>query len=254
MDLAIFNEADKIWKRLDYKGKEEELNFQLEVQKKLLQFFHVGEYYYYIFSVSKGCFEYISPEMENVLGYDPATMTIHQFLSLIHPDDQAHFLNFENETTEFLQSQPEDMVPHYKVRHDYRVKKKNGEYIRILQQIVTIQYNRKEGIARTFGVHTDISHLKQEGTPVLSFIGLNGAPSYIDVKPKEIYATQKLQLSKRERQILLMLVEGMNTAQISNILFISELTVKTHRKNLLRKTSSPNTATLVTNAIKKGWV
>ena len=251
---VIFKEADKIWKRVARDSHEDDLQFELEIHKKLLQFFQVGDYYYYIFNVPEARFDFLSSEIKQVLGYDPSEMDIRFFLNIIHPDDQPEFLNIENAITDFMQELPEDQVPHYKARYDYRIRKKSGEYIRILQQIVTVQYDREKGIARTFGVHTDISHIKMEGQPVLSFIGLDGAPSYINVKPKQLYTNQNLYLSNREKQILMLLVEGHNTASISEKLFISELTVKTHRKNILRKTNSTNTASLVSNAIKKGWI
>ncbi|TAF77965.1 MAG: hypothetical protein EAZ53_00895 [Bacteroidetes bacterium] len=64
------------------------------------------------------------------------------------------------------------------------------------------------GILKTLGVHTDISHLKMEGKPVLSFIGLNGEPSYIDVDIKKVFGTSSGFLSERESQILSLLIDG----------------------------------------------
>lgn len=55
----------------------------------------------------------------------------------------------------------------------------------------------------------------------------------------------KLQrLSKREREIVLLVCEGMTTAEIADKLNLSQLTVSTHRKNLLRKLDLKNAAQL----------
>lgn len=254
MTPSIFTEADKIWKRTSNFTSSDQLAFELEVHKKLLEFFQVGDYYYYVFNVSRSAFDFVSDDIQRVLGYNSASIDVPFLLSNIHPEDQPYFLNFENEVTTFFGTLTENQVPNYKVRYDYRIKKKDGEYLRILQQVVTIQYEKNAGIIRTFGVHTDITHIKPQGVPVLSFIGFNGEPSYINVQPKQVYQTGSLKLSPREKEILVLLIEGKNTAQISDTLFISEMTVKTHRRNILQKTNSSNTASLISNAIKKGWV
>jgi DNA-binding NarL/FixJ family response regulator len=57
-------------------------------------------------------------------------------------------------------------------------------------------------------------------------------------------------LSKREREILLKICEGLSNQEIADTLFISKRTVDKHRANLLGKTSSKNTASLILFAIK----
>jgi DNA-binding NarL/FixJ family response regulator len=47
-------------------------------------------------------------------------------------------------------------------------------------------------------------------------------------------------LTKREKQILLLILSELSNKQISEKLFISERTVETHRKNIFRKTDTHN--------------
>jgi DNA-binding NarL/FixJ family response regulator len=56
-------------------------------------------------------------------------------------------------------------------------------------------------------------------------------------------------LSKREIEIVKLLAEGLTSVQIGDKLFIAEHTVKTHRKNILRKTGASNTSQLVQFAL-----
>ncbi|MCW3115248.1 MAG: hypothetical protein JWR18_3644 [Segetibacter sp.] len=253
MNIEIYEQANKIWGKITENAKEAELEFSLEIHKKLLNFFQVGDYYYYIFNVKESKFELISSEIKNVLGYHPDEVDVAFLLSNIHPDDQPWFLNFENKVAEFFATLSPEQISNYKVRYDYRIRTKGGGYIRILQQVVTIQYDGNK-ILRTFGVHTDISTIKQEGLPVLSFIGLNGNPSYVGVKVKDVFSRDVIKLTTREQQVLALLIEGKKSDEISHILFISKQTVNSHRKNLLRKTNSSNTASLTSMAIKKGWI
>lgn len=52
-------------------------------------------------------------------------------------------------------------------------------------------------------------------------------------------------LTAREKEILRLVVKEFNSRQIAEILFISERTVETHRKNILRKTGCSNLVALI---------
>ncbi len=54
-------------------------------------------------------------------------------------------------------------------------------------------------------------------------------------------------LTKREKEVLKLMVDGFTNKEIAQQLFISFETVKTHRKNILSKTGSKNTAALTKN-------
>lgn len=57
-------------------------------------------------------------------------------------------------------------------------------------------------------------------------------------------------LSKREKEILFKICEGFSNQEIAESLFISKRTVDKHRANLLSKTNSKNTASLILYALK----
>ena len=52
-------------------------------------------------------------------------------------------------------------------------------------------------------------------------------------------------ITKREQQILKAISEGKTSAEIAEILFISVITVETHRRNLLQKFKTKNMIELV---------
>jgi DNA-binding NarL/FixJ family response regulator len=62
--------------------------------------------------------------------------------------------------------------------------------------------------------------------------------------------TKSANLSKREKEILFKICEGLSNQEIAETLFISKRTVDKHRANLLGKTNSKNTASLILFAIK----
>ena len=61
-------------------------------------------------------------------------------------------------------------------------------------------------------------------------------------------------LSEREIDVLLGICRGLSTQEIADQLYISKRTVDSHRANILEKTGSRNTASLVVYAIKNNIV
>lgn len=58
----------------------------------------------------------------------------------------------------------------------------------------------------------------------------------------------------REFEIINLLAEGSRAKEIAHELFVSELTVRTHVKNILRKSSARNTTALVATCIRQGLI
>ena len=57
--------------------------------------------------------------------------------------------------------------------------------------------------------------------------------------------TNKLKLSSREKEILRLLTAGLSNKEIATHLFLSEMTIKTHRKNIMSKLDAHNLADLL---------
>ena len=64
--------------------------------------------------------------------------------------------------------------------------------------------------------------------------------------------SQQPVITKREKEILKLIVEGFTNLQIGQQLFISVDTVDSHRKNLHTKLNVKNTALLIKVAIEEG--
>jgi DNA-binding NarL/FixJ family response regulator len=61
-------------------------------------------------------------------------------------------------------------------------------------------------------------------------------------------------ISPREREVLQMIADGFTNHEIAEKMFISQLTVDSHRKNLLLKLDACNSAVLVRKGIEKGLI
>ena len=63
--------------------------------------------------------------------------------------------------------------------------------------------------------------------------------------------TEEPKLTERELEILKLIAQEYSNAQIANMLFISERTVETHRKNMLRKTNNKTIVGLLKYALER---
>lgn len=86
-------------------------------------------------------------------------------------------------------------------------------------------------------------------------LGLNGKEALCD-KAKDLYAGAVTSmedlphLTRREKEILIMISNGHTSNQIAERLFLSPVTVETHRRNLLTKFKVKNMVELVQLALK----
>ena len=62
------------------------------------------------------------------------------------------------------------------------------------------------------------------------------------------------ELTSKEVEILGQVAKGLTSKEIAEELFISARTVETHRHNILKKLKLPNTARLISWAVKKGYL
>jgi DNA-binding CsgD family transcriptional regulator len=247
-------QAQRAWQTAIKNGKEINLDVDLEIYRKLLNIISVGPFYYYIFDLQSSSIPFVSPAITEVLGYTPDQFNPDFFLGIIHPDDAQTYINFGKKSVEFFNTLSIEEIFKYKIRFDFRLRKSTGEYIRVMQQVVTLQTTETGGINRTLGIHTDISHIKTEGNPVLSFVGMEGKPSYLNVELSASFSPTNELLSRREKEVLYYIVHGRHSNEIADILFLSRHTVMNHRRHILAKTKTTSTAELIVKSIKEGWV
>ncbi len=77
---------------------------------------------------------------------------------------------------------------------------------------------------------------------------ISGTPVFMWSAEKQAAKPQADILSKREKEIIHLIRQGLTSHEIANKLFLSTYTVDTHRRNILRKLDLKNTAMMVTYA------
>jgi len=80
---------------------------------------------------------------------------------------------------------------------------------------------------------------------------LNNQPNFVDKVGETIL---HLEMSERELEVLYLISEGLTNIEIAEKLFLSKRTVEGHRQNLIDKTGTKNSASLIKYAVLNGLV
>lgn len=94
MNEKLYSSVSAVWSDITKNAIPSNFSDKILLHNKLLNFFHVGDYYYYIFNISSISIEFIQDQMTTLLGYAKEDFTVETLFSKIHPDDVAHFVNF----------------------------------------------------------------------------------------------------------------------------------------------------------------
>ena len=254
MEKFVLSKARDIWHKTGQYKSPGTLELEIDVYKKMLNLFQVGDYCYFIFCPPETRVEHINHSVETLIGYTPQVFTFEKFFDIIHPDDMPNYLNFEATIADFRRKTPLEQLFKYKSSYDFRIRCKDGQIKRLLQQVTVIQSDAEGAILRTFVVFTDITHLKQSNRMILSIIGLEGEPSYIDIQPVERLIPYKSILTHREKEVFRLMVNEYPSSAIAESLHISLNTVSSHRKNIFRKTGTKSVLQLIKFGLEKGWI
>lgn len=213
-----------------------------------------GPFSFYIIDFFDMSLSHISPSLYDIHGFDPEMITFNSILGAIHPDDIDFVIKAEAFLTRFFY---ENIGRHkllsYKISYSHRARLKNGEYALINHQALMLTMDDNGGYGKSLNIHTRIDHLSNFNTYKISLIGLHGEPSFMNLSLDDNDHRIK-EFSKREIDIIKLLAEGLNNNEIAEKLFISSLTVKKHRTNILQKSDSKNTVQLIKNCILQGII
>ena len=127
--------------------------------------------------------------------------------------------------------------------------------IRLVNQVLSPLIPMSQEILKISVVETDFSQLA--ATP-LKIVRVFSERDEQNVSTLDVagYAVDAIAcpFSDRQLQILRLLAEGRTTAEISEALFISSDTVRTHRQHILQRSENANMTATVVNCVRRGWI
>lgn len=126
-----------------------------------------------------------------------------------------------------------------------------------IKVIILTMYPEKTYIDQLLKAGADGCLLKSRGSSDLleAIDRVFSGKSYFDwITDFKSYDPTEGKLSEREIEIIKLVLKGKSSGEIGDELFISEETVKTHRKNIFRKLKIHHVTELMTYAINSGIV
>jgi DNA-binding CsgD family transcriptional regulator len=210
-----------------------------------------------IFDMYKRDHIFVSQGFETQLGWsvDDIHRQGHEYIdSRVHPDDLVNLLA---SGIYYLRMAFYD-VPfkewkNYKVMSDYRVKNSSGNYVRVIEQHVSLEFDKHGNVWLDLSI-MDLSPDQNISDPFRSRL-MNFKTGELFEYKSEIKPNNTLShLSDREKEVLKLIANGMVSKQIADKLFISVNTVNTHRQNIIDKLNVSNTAGAIRYASELGWL
>jgi len=219
----------------------------IRVHDQVLELFDRGNQFFFLADYSSRRMLYVSPNMTNILGYEPGEFVFRLLFEMVHPgDSKAAFdigkMIINRELTYITGGSHRHLVLYMA----YRVLRKNGRYTRI--SLTISRHIDPEGGIYEMGVIRDISHVRC-GTEV-TFSLLGGK----QVKELPQYMSGGAMVSRREQEILFFISQGLTSKRIASELNLSQHTVNTHRRNIMRKTGAVSTVDLLLYAASNGII
>ncbi|MFD0976371.1 response regulator transcription factor [Salinimicrobium gaetbulicola] len=239
---------------------------QLEQIKKVAGLFAPGPHYYYIIDMPTQKLEYVSGGTAQILGVDPGEVTIEFLIERLVPEHREKMLLKEEVVVDFFFNfLPASEVTNYKSVYYCSIRDVYDQPHRILHQAVPLSLTSEQLKPKhVLVVHTDVTHLQPQLKDSLHFINLKQGKCYYDLSYEEGYFDPKTEpeveldpfetLTEREMEVIQKIAEGFSTNEIAAQLHISVHTLRTHRKNILKKSHCKNINELVAQYIRVGVI
>lgn len=147
-------------------------------------------------------------------------------------------------------------IHNFKIQCDCYFKGNNGRRIPIIEQLLPLELSVKGKVLTGLIIHTDVSHINYRPRKTIDLIHLcYNHISYRGIEVPEngdMLSSLSGLLSQRELDVLHFIAEGLDSKSIGEKLNLSQETIKTHRKNMLRKSGRSTMYQIVSDAFREG--
>jgi DNA-binding CsgD family transcriptional regulator len=209
--------------------------------------------FFYILDLSTQTIIHVSDNFKNLTGYDSDKLTFPFFYKITHRKDRNIVCNATHQILcKYLESKNKNLED-YLFCIDFKIKKKNNTYIRVLKRSRVFKQDNLGNILFTISFFTDITDSKK--TDIIEAYIFNTKTNnstilnfkHLDKKCNGLFTTKQMQILQR-------LSIGKHSLEISVELGLSYHTICSHRKNMLEKSNTKNTYDLLIFAKERGYI
>lgn len=225
----------------------------IHIGKYLTDVLTVGSHYYYLLNIIDNTLQQVSESTLSIHGLEECPASLNDIMALIHPEDIGYVISAERATLEQVNKIGFQHKRELKTSYCFRMKVADGTYHLFHHQVIYLEVDEAGRFLGVLNIHTDIQHITKQNSYTVLVCGIGGRTDYIQIDLSEqIAKPDRLQITKREMEVLSLLAKGLSSSEIASELFISSHTVRIHRKNLLKKADVTNTSALIKKCIEVG--
>lgn len=211
-----------------------------------------------VYDMFLGRYAFLTGSFKFLLGYsrdDALEQGPEYFYARMHPDDLPVVLDTVTRTLRFLSGVAPGERKDYRLGFDFRIRRADGRMVRLLQQVVVLEQDRRGNTWLVLAVNDLVRDGSVDAPVSRSLRNLKtGASCLFEAPSPAAPAAGNVQLSPREIEVLGLVAVGMASREIADRLFISVATVNNHRQHILEKTGARTSAEAVRFAAGLGLV
>lgn len=248
----------EVWNTYPGARKEKkEVLIKPPIERIIGEMFAIGEFYYYVLNLTNST---LSHHHENILklhGLKKFPENLKEVIDLTHPEDIPFVIKAEQAVVKKMLEVGSEHQLYLKSSYCFRMKTAKGNYELFHHQAMPTLEDEGGNLVQAVNIHTNINHITKQNpyTVLVSGIGPRNDFHQIKIDNPSISAHQSLEnLTKREVEVLSLIAKGYSGTEISEILILSQHTVRSHRKNILTKTNSRNGKELLKKAFEWGII
>lgn len=208
----------------------------------------VGDWFSFVSNTHTWTIELVSGNSLGVIGYshDEIITRNKEFITGFLSPEDFPFVNMAIQNAmQYVNSIPIEERPYVYLVFYVRCIRKDGTAIFIQNQNIPLAFDSQNIPYLFVNILTDISSLQPGNIPHVVMINKKSNQHFLLDKNTLMLKPEGRLFSDRELEIIHHLVRGLSSMEISQKLFISYETVRTHRKNILKKINANTTAELV---------
>ncbi len=217
--------------------------------KDLENMMEINDQFFYIGALTKMKIIFVSKRSEQMMGIKPKDLQPDHFFDASHPDDlmrgslgrvrlfkMAHNVSVAKEGFSLMSS-------------NFRIRNAIGEYSNMLMQLYVFYKPLPYESTFVIKVHTNIDWCKKIKFGDHFYTGND--LSYFRYPDEELLRV-RVPFSNRELEIMHLIESGLDSYQIAEKIFLSPLTVFTHRRNILKKSGKSTLSDVIYDLKERG--
>lgn len=226
------------------------INREDPLMKKINALMKKNKQFFYVADMVEMKIMYTCSAIKQMLGIEVSEFNPHSQFEMTHPDDMVRH-NVSRSKMVRIANELYISGENYRIMStNLRFKHHDGHYVNCLVQAYTFSHKLPKPSVYSLLVKTDINWFGPIKHGYNYYVGED--KSYFKFPDKETIETGCI-FTDRESEILDLIRQGFDSKIIGEKLFISNHTVDTHRRNIIKKTGFHSTAELIIDLQERGF-